>query len=119
MVLFIWVRIGEDICALEGLREESEDVVDDEEGAFGVRGTGDIGFQAVDDGVGAFGLVVFRDDGGGVATWMDCVSERFGIVGEVMVTDKLDFGLIRSTSLRLMSLLVSKWMWWCQLMVFE
>lgn len=41
-VLVGFVRVGEDVGALEGLGGEAEDVEDDEDGGVGIRGAGDV-----------------------------------------------------------------------------
>jgi len=42
VLVVLIVGVGEDVGALQGLRREAEDVVDDENGAFGVGGPGRI-----------------------------------------------------------------------------
>lgn len=42
LVLVVLVGVGEDVGALEGLRAEAEDVVDDEDGRGGGGGTGGV-----------------------------------------------------------------------------
>ena len=50
-----FVFLAEDIGALEGLREEPEDVVDEEDGFLGLRLARHVRLHAVDFGPGAFG----------------------------------------------------------------
>ena len=62
--------VGEDVGALDGLRGEAEDVVDDEDGGGGVRGARGVASHAaavVEVDVFAFFLVAFGDGRGHVA----------------------------------------------------
>ena len=67
LVAVLGVRVGEDVGALECLRGEAEDVVDDEDGGGGGGGAGGVALGAVEGDVFAFFFVVFGDGGRDVA----------------------------------------------------
>lgn len=75
--------VGEDVGALDRLRGEAEDVVDDEEGVGRVGGSRGVAFHAVaargerELDVFAFWLVVFGDGGGNVAAGFAVVLGAF------------------------------------------
>lgn len=75
--------VREDVGALDRLRGEAEDVVDDEDRGGSVRGSGGVAFHGVAAGGGgevdvfAFWLVVFGDGGGNVAAGFAVVLGAF------------------------------------------
>jgi hypothetical protein len=48
LILALLVAGGEDVCALQGLREESEDIVDQQDGLVRRGRTSDVGLQSID-----------------------------------------------------------------------
>lgn len=66
-LVFGVVTGGQDVCALDGLVEVAEDVVDDDDALGGIIGAGDIGLQTIVLAVGTLGLVAGGDDGRDVA----------------------------------------------------
>ena len=64
------IAMSEYVRALDGLREESEDVVDNKDGMGSVGGPSHVGLESVDGDVGSFGLTVWRSTRTGrMRTW--------------------------------------------------
>lgn len=57
LVLCVFVALGQDVSALDGLVEVAEDVVDDDDALRRLIGAGDIGLQAIVLAVSAPGVV--------------------------------------------------------------
>lgn len=73
LVLVLLVRVCEDIGALQRLREETENVVNNQESGFGVLGAGGICLHAIDGDPLALLLVTLSDDGrDGAASFRLC-----------------------------------------------
>lgn len=65
--VLLLVAVGENVCALDGLVEVSEDIVDDDDGLSRVGGARHVGLVAADLFVGALGLVPLLHDGRDIA----------------------------------------------------
>lgn len=63
LVLVLFVCVRENVRALQRLREETEDVIDDEDGGLGRAGSGDICLHAIDGLVVSLGRVALANDG--------------------------------------------------------
>lgn len=53
------IAMSEYVRALDGLWEESEDIIDKKDGMGSVGGTSHVGLESVDGDVGSFGLIAF------------------------------------------------------------
>ena len=71
--------MGEDVGALDGLRREAEDVIDDEDGGGGVGWTGGVALGAAEVNIFAFLFIAFgegwRDIAAGFAVALLCLHD--------------------------------------------